>query len=694
LDRASEVTTQVVVQAARWSNMATTEAKVTKALQNRQKLSRFNVNLTRMNTGNDGPKAIAKAVTSGLVLKNICLSTNGITEDGCPFLATALKRNGVLEVLDLEDNEIKTGIKHLVEALDHNEALVDLSVAKNGLGDGGAQKVAELLKCRTVLKKVNLRGNCITEAGVRHLANALPHNDQLLGFDVSDNGLKDGGAMALAETLPQSSLADLNIYGNGIGSLGLEQLAKALPASRLVNLDLCMNAVRDEGAKSLSTALREEACTLKVLVISNCDIGESGVRDLAAALLQNTSLTELYLGGNEFGDAGVLPLADALCSNRSLEGLSLRQCGLTHIGAAALGVALPHMRGLQWLGLERNSMGDEGVRALATGLGVNQSLKSLNINRQQEPGQVGEQGGIDLAAGLAANSTLQCLHAGRNRLGNLGASALAEAMMSHPSMQELHIPKIFHKDDVCDEGLVVMKFAEMLSTNKTLKKVYMNGNPMWSWGADTFAETVQSKQTLHTLDIANCYIGYSGVDVLGNMLASHKALCVLFLGRNGLGNTGVQVIAQALLKNQQGNDCGLQELDLSGNEFDDQGAEHLAKVMPSCLNLVMLNLDDNGITNQGAAKLADAVRKMGKGRIGELGLMANPIFHDGFRVLKAAAWSIPTLPKIRLDPPEETMAAASEAKALAAAAAAATAAAAGAAAGAAGSAFGNRRPRG
>lgn len=80
----------------------------------------------------------------------------------------------------------------------------------------------------------------------------------------------------------------------------------------------------------------QSANSLKVLNLSNCNIGEHGAVALAKALTANTSLERLLLRGNHIGVAGAAALAQMMLSNRSLRFLDVSNNNLRARGVVEL----------------------------------------------------------------------------------------------------------------------------------------------------------------------------------------------------------------------------------------------------------------------------------------------------------------------------------------------------------------------
>ncbi len=90
----------------------------------------------------------------------------------------------------------------------------------------------------------------------------------------------------------------------------------------MTGLDLEHNQIGGEGAKEIADALKNNQ-SLTDLVLGHNKIGDKGAKEIADALKKNKSLTRLVLDHNQIGDEGAKEIADALKKNQSLTSLDL-----------------------------------------------------------------------------------------------------------------------------------------------------------------------------------------------------------------------------------------------------------------------------------------------------------------------------------------------------------------------------------
>lgn len=136
-------------------------------------------------------KTIAKKQCMILDLKN-----NEVTESGVLILANALRNNQYLEELIISHNNIcDSGVRYLTSKM-NSSILKRIDLARNDISDEGAIDLAEMLATNTSLLELSLNGNRIGNYGMNSLANALAHSNthlELLNMsankDVSDDSI-------------------------------------------------------------------------------------------------------------------------------------------------------------------------------------------------------------------------------------------------------------------------------------------------------------------------------------------------------------------------------------------------------------------------------------------------------------------------------------------------------------------------
>jgi len=117
-----------------------------------------------------------------------------------------------------------------------------------------------------------------------------------------DTRILDAGLVLLAEKLPAAAkLKSLNLYHQGITAKGIASLAAVLPQTHLQKLRLGGNDIGDEGCKELASVLPKTKMT-------NLDLFSNGITDDGFKLIlfsSPPSLMGLTLDQNKLSGDGV-----------------------------------------------------------------------------------------------------------------------------------------------------------------------------------------------------------------------------------------------------------------------------------------------------------------------------------------------------------------------------------------------------
>ncbi|XP_051719283.1 protein NLRC5-like [Ctenopharyngodon idella] len=544
----------------------------------------------------------------------------GVTDKGCAALTSALRSNpSHLRVLDLSENKIGESVNLLSDVLqDPHCKLEKLWLRYCGVTDEGCAALTSALRSNpSHLRDLDLSGNEIGNS-VNLLSDVLqdPHCKlEILWLRYC--GVTDKGCAALTSALRSnpSHLRELNLTGNEIG--------------KSVNL--------------LSDVLQDPHCKLEILWLKDCGVTDKGCAALASALRSNPShLRELSLTRNKIGKSVNL-LSDVLQDPHcKLEKLCLRYCGVTDKGCAALTSALrsnpshlreldlsgnkigesvnllsdvlqdPHCK-LEKLWLRDCGVTDEGCAALTSALRSNPShLRELNLSGNK----------IGKSVNLLSD-VLQDPHCKLEKLWlrycgvtDEGCAALTSALRSNPShLRELDLSgnKI--------ENSVNLLSAVLQDPHCKLEKLWLRYCGVTDEGCAALTSALRSNPShLRVLNLSGNKIGNS-VNLLSDVLQDpHCKLEKLWLSNCGVTDEGCAALTSAL----RSNPSHLRDLDLSENKIG-KSVNLLSDVLqdPYC-KLERLWLSDCGVTDEGCAALASALRS-NPSHLRELSLSVNKI---------------------------------------------------------------------
>ncbi|XP_034750188.1 ran GTPase-activating protein 1a isoform X1 [Etheostoma cragini] len=164
---------------------------------------------------NDGATALAQAFQLMGSLEEVHMPQNGINHPGVTALATAVQHNAGLRILNLNDNTFsEKGAIAMAQALKHLRSIQVINFGDCLVRPAGAIAIAETVsEGLPILKEINLSFGEITEEAALAVAQAVKDRNQLEKLDLNGNCLGEDGCKALRD-----AMEGMNI-GNLLGSL-------------------------------------------------------------------------------------------------------------------------------------------------------------------------------------------------------------------------------------------------------------------------------------------------------------------------------------------------------------------------------------------------------------------------------------------------------------------------------------------
>ncbi|KAK2885043.1 ran GTPase-activating protein 1b isoform X2 [Channa argus] len=316
------------------------------------------------------------------------------------------------------------------------------------------------------------------------------------------------------------------------------------------------------------------------LKLDNAESVQGLVRDIE----QYQGLRALCLEGNTVGVEAAQTIAKAL-ENKDL----LQRCywsdmftgrlrseiptALRSLGSALMSAGAR----LTELDLSDNAFGPDGVK------GIEQLLKSPSCHTLRELRLnncgMGIGGGKILAEALTecyrkssavgAPLKLRVFVAGRNRLENEGASALAKAFQLMGSLEEVHMPQ----NGINYAGVIAL--ASAMQQNPKLRVLNFNDNTFTKKGTLAMAQALRHLRNVEVINFGDCLVRSEGAIALAAVLKEGlpilKELNVSF---GEITEAAALVVAQAVMDKPH-----MEKVDLNGNCLGEEGCEALREVM-------------------------------------------------------------------------------------------------------------------
>lgn len=301
------------------------------------------------------------------------------------------------------------------------------------------------------------------------------------------------------------------------------------------------------------------------------------VMTIFSLALEGCVLRSLNLSDNALGEKGVRAFEALLKSQKCLEELYLLNDGISAEAAQAVFELLPSTEKLQILHFHNNMTGDDGAIAIADAVKHASLLKDFRCSSTR----VCSEGGVALAEALGSCVNLKKLDLRDNIFGVDAGIALSKVLPQHTSLTEAYLSYLNLKDTA------TIALANALQESAPLLEVLdMAGNDITVKAAPALAACIEMKQFLTKLN----------------------------LSENELKDDGAILISKSL---QEGH-VQLKEVDMSTNMIRRVGARLLAQVVAHKPDFVLLNINDNWISEEGIDEVKE-ILKMGKSSVDVLG---------------------------------------------------------------------------
>lgn len=237
------------------------------------------------------------------------------------------------------------------------------------------------------------------------------------------------------------------------------------------------NNITSEGGKALAAALRGGLSTVISLDLSFNAIEGDAVVELAEALTDNHSVSQLRLAGNPLGTSCGSALYAMLSANSSLTHLDLYSTDLDMKALVLISHSLRENKGLRSLNLGKPLLPEPDdvnfvVQHLVTGLRDNTSLVDLTLSYfnmydhhiktllpalcasnvtslSLKANKLAQDAGTYLGRLLERKQTFRVLDIGYNRIGDVGMIAISQSMKSHSALHTL----MLQNNGIGDDGI-------------------------------------------------------------------------------------------------------------------------------------------------------------------------------------------------------------------------------------------------
>ena len=346
------------------------------------------------NLSDEGVKTLSLGIAAHVSLSSLDLGFNNITDEGCKVLCSALlSTRGTLHTLYLSGNAI---------------------------GEHGALSIADIIQKGCGLKRLHLTGNIIGPGGVNAITEAIGvgahvHHtnigkENLLSQDgtVQTSFHKSVDTRSIEKESTTIGVQELFLGGTRMGHDGCMAVAKMLevtPTMRVLSLSNCDLGDEDISLLARSIKAYRDQIPLEALQLSFNNLSCKGTEALMNSVWGSQTLKEIRLDNNSIGDRGAQMVSAVLMSVKTLEKIDLGFNRISAHGMRSLMKAVAENERLLSISISGNIIDTGSAKAVAYALAYNRSLKSIFLDHCS----IGEEGQRHITAGIVSNSGT-CLH--------------------------------------------------------------------------------------------------------------------------------------------------------------------------------------------------------------------------------------------------------------------------------------------
>ena len=580
-------------------------------------------------------------------LSSLCsldLSNNHISD----IVVEALtKSNTMLQKVNLSQNDISdNGICFIYNYLKINNKLCELDLSRNNITDKGAKRLAKAFQVNNVLQKLNISKNWISKEGVMKILEACAINKTLQELVCTHNNLSKTGFETLIEYIKKENAVQIfdtswNMICTKYSDLAILTTFKLLDMTQNLRYDSWKQEELWFLCEIENLEYRREflyCCFENERTVNQQAIGMGEIEIFCDCLKINNALIEIKLPNIKRINERAEKLALAIQVNNSLQILDISGNKIYSDGITTLINCLKANSTIRKLNVSSNDISDDKTKHLAEVVRVNTVLQELNISKNW----ISKRGVMNILKACTKNRTLHKLVCTHNNLSKLGFADINEYIKKENAVQ---IFDASWNSIVIKSGKLVVN-TTFLSLDINQSKLELDANIQEDWCVDEITQQYRWEFLYCCFESDHC-VSLHGVrmtdhfeiEIISDCLKTNVTLNELILSNNMITDEEVQKLSKAVKANTT-----LQNLDISYNKITDVGILAIQECLMKNSVLCKLNLSKNYITDIGAKTLADAIQVNTK--LQELHLCKNLISKEGVMKIVEACTINRTLHKL------------------------------------------------
>ncbi|CAD5119646.1 DgyrCDS8240 [Dimorphilus gyrociliatus] len=551
-----------------------------------------------------GAEKLAKEMINLTNLKILDISDNKIDSKGSITLFKALNNciNNLEELHSRRCNIDWKGGESLADALRNFKKLTIIDISFNPIGTRAINKILEsIYRFNSRMEKLNMESCRFDGGSTVFLAAVIEKLTNLTYFNISGNIMNKMSLLILFESMAVSLnefkelwLNDINLWGDSVKPL-LPFLQRQL---HIEVIQLSNNYLSDTGVYNLFKTMSDFNIYIRVLDISNCNLGVAGAEYLAEAIKNQSYLQHLNVSFNVIEDEGAVVLFKSVALFcKSLQLLNVEKCGFGLYGAECLALVILKLYSLRTLIFSQNIVGEKGGELLFKMLSKSSCnhLKELRFRACQ----LRSSGGEHFAKALYNLDSLKILDCSSNYFNDQTSSLILESIAAYCNKLEILLI-----EDCQLSSNTFNKLNKIFITQLNLKILNISNNPIENNMDDTlFYSFPKSSSFLEEIHLQKCELNVNSIRQLCYTIQHITTLTYLNISNNHLEEEDAKYLFKVLSDSKN----RLEVLLLQNCSLKEGGIDGLAEVLKKQTLLKTLNISYNHISNLSALSLSKSL---------------------------------------------------------------------------------------
>uniref|UniRef100_A0A3Q3EIE5 NLR family CARD domain containing 5 n=1 Tax=Labrus bergylta TaxID=56723 RepID=A0A3Q3EIE5_9LABR len=438
----------------------------------------------------------------------------------------------------------------------------------------------------------SLSGNQLEDEGLKRFLETLPRLKVISYVNMSKNSLTQHGLLDVVSTLCDcANVSGAHQMKNMYCFLSSPLLSSPLLSSPLLSSSLVDCAVKGYQLAPM-TSIIQRYPSLREMDFSHNHMDIEGAEFLASVLPSLPNLTSL--SSKEIWARVAERLSETLLQATAIQmspsvSSSLSHCVCSEAGGLQLIKALGECVGLERLCLDSWQLSKESGVCLAQALRNVNSIRILKLNKIDTADS-----GLDLLAAMEGLTQIEEIGLDGWMMADKGLEQLTRLLPLWGGLRRFSLSKSLISDQSGD------KLLDALKCCSHLEELHLCSNSLGDLTAARMALVLPSLTHITVLDISENNIRYEGSVSLSKAIMCLKNLTKIL---TSVGTPELCAVASSLAH------CPLiQHVGLGWNNCGDNVAEELARVMPLCHRLSVIDLESNSVSVTGAEALFEALQ--------------------------------------------------------------------------------------